>query len=65
MGRINYPKFQVVDANGDPVTGGKLYTYKAGTSTAKATYSDYGLSTPHANPVVLDSLGEKEIHGKG
>jgi hypothetical protein len=63
--RINYPKFQVVDANGDPVTGGKLYTYEKGTTTDKATYSDYDLQTAHANPIVLDSLGEKEIHGSG
>ena len=65
MAIINYPKFQAINANGDPVTGGKLYTYEVGTSDDKATYSDYTLETEHANPIVLDSLGENEIHGSG
>jgi hypothetical protein len=65
MGNIHYPKFQVVDANGDPVTGAKLYTYEVGTATLKTTYSDYNYQTSHANPIVLDSLGENEIHGRG
>lgn len=56
------PKMQFFDANGDPLAGGKLYTYEAGgTSTPQATYTDAGGGTPNANPVVLDSRGEASV----
>lgn len=45
------------DANGDPLAGGKIYTYQAGTTTPQATYTDAGGLTPNANPVVLDASG--------
>lgn len=48
---------QFCDANGDPLAGGKLYSYEAGTSTALALYSDVDLTTPYANPLVLDADG--------
>jgi hypothetical protein len=43
--------------NGVPLSGGKLYTYVAGTTTPAATYTSSSGSTPHANPIVLDSGG--------
>lgn len=49
------------DANGDPLAGGKVYTYAAGTTTPLATYSDQAGTTPNANPVVLDARGEATI----
>lgn len=39
-----------------PLASGKVYTYSAGTDTAKATYKYYN-GTAHANPIVLDSTG--------
>lgn len=62
---LNFPLFQAIDGNGNPIRGGLLYTYEAGTSTAKYAYSDRSCSTAHANPVVLDSEGRKEIYLKG
>lgn len=59
------PKFQTYDSNGDPLSGGKLYTYEAGTVTAKRTFSDKGLSTPNTNPIILDSRGEAIVYGSG
>src|SRR3990167_2457586 len=55
------PKFQGFDSNGDPLSSGKLYTYAAGTSTAKDTYTDDGAGTANANPVILDSRGEADV----
>lgn len=55
------PDQQFFDANGDPLAGGKLYTYAAGTLTPKATYTDAGGLTPNTNPVVLDSAGRAII----
>lgn len=52
---------QFFDDNGDPLAGGKLYTYTAGTTTPKATYTDAGGATPNANPVILDSAGRAVI----
>lgn len=46
-----------IDSNGNPVSGGKIYTYLAGTSTPAATYTDDTGGTPQANPVILNSAG--------
>lgn len=55
------PVMQFLDSNGNPLSGGLLYTYAAGTTTPLATYTDYGGATPNANPVVLNSRGEASI----
>ena len=60
-----YPKFQAFDDDGNPLIGGKLYTYKQGTTTPKETYSDVAGATPNANPVVLDSRGEATVFASG
>ena len=39
------------------LTGGKLYTYAAGTTTPAATYTTSAGGTAHANPIILDSAG--------
>jgi hypothetical protein len=59
------PNFHALDANGDPLSGGKVYTYTAGTANLKTTYSDAALTAANANPVVLDSRGEALIYGSG
>ena len=48
---------RALDANGEPVSGGRAYVYLAGTTTPVTTYSDAALTTPHAYPVVADSSG--------
>ena len=55
------PKVQFFDANGEPLVGGKLYTYAAGTSLPLATYTDSTGNTANANPVILDSRGEANV----
>ena len=55
------PKLQFIDANGNPIVGGKLYTYAAGTTTPLATYTDSSGNTANTNPVILDSRGEANV----
>jgi hypothetical protein len=52
---------QEFDDDGAPLAGGLLYTYEAGTSTPKATYTDAGGLTANANPVVLDASGRANV----
>jgi hypothetical protein len=49
------------DANGEPLAGGLLYSYQAGTTTPQATYTDSSGATPNANPIVLDANGEARM----
>lgn len=55
------PKMQFTTAAGVPLSGGKVYTYIAGTTTPQATFTDYTGATPNPNPVILDSRGEANI----
>lgn len=48
---------QFFDNNGNPLTGGKLHTYAAGTTTPQVTYTTSAGNVAHANPIVLDSAG--------
>jgi hypothetical protein len=54
-------KFREVDSNGDPLAGGKLYSYVAGSSTPQATYTDSTGNTANANPVILDASGRANV----
>jgi hypothetical protein len=42
------------------LAGGKLYTYAAGTTTPKATYTDSAGATPQENPIILNARGEPD-----
>ncbi len=55
------PKLQFFDNDGNPLVGGKLYTYAAGTTTPLATYTDSTGATPNTNPIILDSRGEANV----
>ena len=55
------PKLQFFDANGDPLVGGLLYTYAAGTTTPLVTYTDSTGVSANTNPIVLDSRGEANV----
>jgi hypothetical protein len=49
--------WQFFDNNGNILSGGKLYTYVAGTSTPLTTYTSSAGTTANTNPIVLDSSG--------
>lgn len=59
------PRQRYYNNDGSLAAGCYLYTYAAGTSTPKATYTDYAGTIPHANPIVLDSKGEALIYWDG
>jgi len=42
---------------GAVLTGGKIYTYLAGTTTPATTFTSSQSTTAHANPIVLDAAG--------
>jgi len=48
---------QFVDANGNPLAGGQLYSYAAGTIVPLATYTDFTGLTANTNPIILNSEG--------
>ncbi|MFO0476139.1 MAG: hypothetical protein ACK52K_13415 [Alphaproteobacteria bacterium] len=48
---------QLSDGNGAPHIAAKAWFYETGTTTPKATYSDAGLTSVNANPVVADANG--------
>jgi hypothetical protein len=66
MGQLaTYPLFRAFDRDGEPLAGGKVYSYLSGTSTPHALFADADLTTPLENPVILDSSGEAEFYYNG
>jgi len=55
------PKVQYFDSSGNSLSGGKLYTKVAGGASNKTTWSDALLTTPNANPVILNARGEASV----
>lgn len=51
---LNEPQ---IDSNGNPLSGGFIYWYLAGTTTPANTYTDSTGGTPQSNPVVLNTYG--------
>jgi hypothetical protein len=49
--------WQFFTNNGVPLSGGKLETYLAGTTTPAATYTSFSGSIANSNPIILDSAG--------
>ena len=58
--------WQFFDNSGVPLTGGKLYTYAAGTTTPQTTYTQpTGTPIPsHTNPIILDAAGRVPSGGE-
>lgn len=62
---LMFPGGQLADNNGNPLSGGKVFVYVAGTTTSDTSYPTYddGLAgtNANANPVVLDANGRAQI----
>lgn len=54
---------QFFDNSGNVLTGGKIYTYLAGTTTPVATYTTSVGNVPWSNPIILNSAGR--VSGSG
>lgn len=54
-------KARFFDEDGEPLAGGKVYTYIAGTEDDKDTWVDADKSGTNTNPVILDANGEADI----
>lgn len=50
---------------GAPAANCLLYTYEAGTTTPKATYTDAAKTAEHENPIRLNAKGEALIYWEG
>ena len=53
--------FQCFGLDGKPLAGGKVYTYSAGTTTNKTTYTTMAGTVANPNPVILDQNGKAKI----
>lgn len=66
---IGGPKFQALDNNGVPISGGLVWSYVSGTTTLKDTYPSLtdakNQTNANDNPVILDSRGEADITTNG
>ncbi len=51
------PGHQFQDGNGEVYNGGKVYIYDSGTTNDRTSYSDSGLTSANANPIILDAAG--------
>lgn len=58
---LPYTKIQFFSNNGQPLALGALCTFDSGTSTPRATFSDYLLTVPNPQCVPLDSAGRAAI----
>ncbi len=56
-GTISLSLSQQFDSQGDPLVGGLLYFYQAGTTTPQSAFKDAALTLPHPNPITLDASG--------
>lgn len=50
-------RLQFEDANGNPLSGGKLFTYLSGTTTKQSTFTTSTGGVANANPIVLNASG--------
>lgn len=55
---------QFLDNSGNVLTGGKLFTYAAGTTTPQASYTSGLGITFHSNPIILDAAGRVPAGGE-
>lgn len=63
--QVDFLRAGLFNSSGDPLTLGKVYTYAAGTTTPKDTWTQQDKGATAANPIILDSSGRAEIFADG
>jgi hypothetical protein len=58
-------KQQYFDLAGNPLVGGLISTFDAGTTNPRTTWADAAQTTPNSNPIVLNARGEAVIFWSG
>lgn len=51
------PRLRLTDFQGDPLVGGSLTVYAAGTTDLENSWQDRSLSIFNTNPIILDGMG--------
>ena len=59
------PKQLFQDANWNPLVGGRIYTYAAGSLIPKTTFQDAALIIANTNPTISNARGEALMFGSG
>lgn len=57
MSLVTFPRQIIIDQNGKPRVGAKLYLYDAGTSIPRVSYTTPGFDFPHTHPVLSPGNG--------
>ena len=55
------PYIQIIDDDGLPVGGAKIWTYISDSASPKETYVDFDSASPASNPIVCDAGGKANI----
>lgn len=55
------PRWYETDADGNPLAGGKIAFFQAGTTTPLDTFADRALTIANTNPVILDAAGRAAV----
>ena len=55
------PGFRILDDSGDPIAGGKIKFFDAGTSTPRTVYTDKGLTANATTVITADSSGVPQV----
>lgn len=59
------PRMYFFDADGKPLVGGKVYSFKVGADEFKPTYRNSEFTAANQNPVLLDQAGSALIYVRG
>lgn len=65
MAVLQMVRHRFYNNDGTLASGGKVYTYEPGTSTAKNSYTDHNAGTANAWPLILDAKGEGDYWVSG